>query len=491
MPGIQPRTKVHRVLVSLALAVLTAASLAAVAAAPGGRLPPADRPAWADQVDELFAAFDQPDSPGCALGMFKDGRMLYERGYGSADLEHDVPITPDTVFYAGSVSKQFTAMAAALAIRQGLFGIEDDVRKFVPELPAYEAPIRVRHLVHHTSGLRDINTLVSAAGLRDEVAFDNDAVLRVLARQRGLNFQPGSEFLYSNSGYAVLALVVERASKIPFAAYAESQIFKPLGMAVTHFHTDLGRLVRNRAYAYDRAGEGVRLNTPQNERAGAGGLFTSVRELLSWDENFYTGRVGGADIIRQLETPDRLNSGAVNRYAWGLQATAYRGMPVIEHSGSLGGYRAQTFRVRDEHFSVAILCNAGSANPTQLSRRVADIYLAGRFKEPVPSAPAAPQTQTQKAALLPANTADDLAAFAGIYASEELDTTYRVSVGNGELRVLRGIEKQAIPLRPAGADEFRALAATLRFVRDEKRLVTGLVLDAGRIRGIVFTRKVP
>ena len=130
-------------------------------------------------MDKLFADFDRPDSAGCALGIYKDGRIVYERGYGSADLEHDVPITPDSVFYAGSVSKQFTALAAALAIKQGLFGLDDDVRRFVPELPAYEAPITVRHLIHHTSGLRDINTLVAAAGQRDEAAFDNDAVLRV------------------------------------------------------------------------------------------------------------------------------------------------------------------------------------------------------------------------------------------------------------------------------------------------------------------------
>jgi CubicO group peptidase (beta-lactamase class C family) len=481
----------YRLFVSAWLAVLTG-GLAAALASPAGGVPPADRPAWAGQVDKLFAAFDRPDSPGCALGVFKDGRVLYERGYGSADLEHDVPITPNTVFYAGSVSKQFTAMAAALAIRQGLFALDDDVRKLVPELPAYEAPIRVRHLVHHTSGLRDINTLVDVAGQRDEMAFDNDAVLRVLARQRALNFTPGAEYLYSNSGYAVLALMIERASKTSFTAYADAQIFKPLGMTVTHFHTDLGRLVRDRAYAYDRPAAGdLRLDTPQNERAGAGGLFTSVRELLLWDENFYTGRVGGSDIIAELETTDRLNDGALNRYAWGLQAATYRGIPVIEHSGALGGYRAQTFRVREQHFSVAILCNVSSANPTELSHRVADICLEGRFK---PAAPAAASVQPAIVAerpAPPAYTPDDLAAFAGVYTSEELETRYRIAVDNGGLTVQRGVERDATALRATGPDEFRARSATLRFVRGEGRIVTGLVLDAGRVRGIAFTRKQP
>ncbi len=483
----------RRLFVSTWLAVLVA-GLASVMAAPpaGSPAPPADRPAWADQVDKLFASFDRPDSPGCALGIFKDGRMLYERGYGSADLEHNVPITPDTVFYAGSVSKQFTAMTAALAIKQGLFSVDDDVRKFLPDLPAYGSPILVRHLVHHTSGLRDVNTLVAAAGQRDEVAFDNDAVLRLVARQRALNFAPGAEYLYSNSGYAMLALIVERSSKTPFAAYADAQVFKPLGMTATHFHTDLGRLVPNRAYAYDRpAGGPVRLNTPQNERAGAGGLFTTVRELLLWDENFYTGRVGGKDVIAQLETTDTLNSGAVNRYAWGLQSTTYRGIPVIEHSGSLGGYRAQTFRVREHHFSVAILCNVSSANPTEISHRIADIYLAPHFREASPAAlPAARATTTAPAGVL-AHAPGDPAAFAGTYASDELDTTYRVVLVDGQLTVFRGVEKEGIPLRPDGPDAFRAGSSILRFGRAGEKGVTGFVLDAGRIRGIAFTRKQP
>jgi CubicO group peptidase (beta-lactamase class C family) len=480
-----------RLFVSVWLAVLTA-GLAAVLASPAGGVPPAERPTWADRVDKLFASFDRPDTPGCALGVFRDGRMLYERGYGSADLEHDVPITPDTVFYAGSVSKQFTAMAVALAIKQRLFALDDDVTRLVPELPVYEAPIRVRHLVHHTSGLRDINTLVAVAGQRDEMAFDNDAVLRILARQRALNFTPGAEFLYSNSGYAVLALMIERASRTSFSAYADAQIFKPLGMTVTHFHTDLGRLVRNRAYAYDRPAAGLlRINTPQNERAGAGGLFTSVRELLLWDENFYTGRVGGSDIIAQLEAPDRLNDGAVNRYAWGLQATTYRGIPVIEHSGALGGYRAQTFRVREQHFSVAILCNVSSANPTELSHRVADICLEGRFKEAVPAAASVSPAVIAKRPSPPAYTPDDLAAFTGVYTSPELETTYRIAVENGGLTVQRGVEKQAMALQATGPDEFRAQSAALRFVRGEGRNVTGLVLDAGRVRGIAFARRTP
>ena len=254
-------------------------------------------------------------------------------------------------------------MAAALAIRQGRSDPDDDVRKFVPELPDYGRPITVRHLIHHTSGLRDVNALMALAGRRDEDAFDNEAVLRILVRQKALNALPGDAHLYSNSGYAVLALVIERATGTPFASFADANIFKPLGMTVTHFHTDLSRLVRHRAYAYDRRpGGGFSLNTPQNERAGAGGLFTTVHELVRWDENFYDGRVGGLDTIRMLETPGRLNDGTVLAYAWGLTLGSYRGLPLVEHSGSLGGYRAHILRFRGEHSSVAVLCNVSNAD---------------------------------------------------------------------------------------------------------------------------------
>src|SRR5436309_1569040 len=172
--------------------------------------------AWSAQVDKVFTEWNRPDSPGCALALFQDGKIIYEHGYGMADLEHDVPITPETVFYVGSLSKQFTALAAALAIQQGRLSPDDDIRKYLPELPSYGPAITVRHLIHHTSGLRDINTLLSIAGRRGDEAFNNLEVLRIVARQKALNFNPGDQYLYSNSGYAFLALTIERATGTPF-----------------------------------------------------------------------------------------------------------------------------------------------------------------------------------------------------------------------------------------------------------------------------------
>ena len=465
-----------------ALVAVLAGLLQAQAAAPKG-------PLWAAQVDAIFAQWDRPDSPGCALGVYQDGRTLYARGYGMADLEHDSPITPGSVFYAGSVSKQFTAMAAALAIKQGKLGPDDDVRKYVPELPDYGRTITIRHLLHHTSGLRDVNALMVLAGRRDEDAFDNEAVLRIVSRQKALNFLPGDEYLYSNSGYAMLALAVERATGTPFAEYADANIFRPLGMTVTHFHTDLSRLVPGRAWAYDRRPDGsFVLNSPQNERAGAGGLFTTVSELARWDENFYDGTVGGLGLIRMLETPGRLTSGTELTYAWGLMTGSYRGVPIIEHSGSLGGYRAHIIRFRSAHTSVAILCNVSNVTTRDIVRRVAGFVLPGRFTLPT-APPPPPPPMLVPSGLGYLYEGDELKAFAGDYYSEELESAYRISVDGAILRLRRGVQRQIFTLVPRRKDEFDLPGSIIRFRRGTDGAVIGLVVDADRTRGLVFDKR--
>ena len=457
----------------------------------------AQRPAveWQQRVDRVFAEFDKGASPGCALALYHNGKIVYERGYGYADLEQDIRIIPESVFYVGSLSKQFTAFAAALAIERGHLKIDDDVRKYVPELPAYETTITVRHLIHHTSGLRDINTLMSIAGRRGDEAFDNLDVLRIVARQRALNFAPGDDYLYSNSGYAVLALVVERATETPFATFAEEQIFKPLGMRITHFHDDQTRLVKHRADAYARAGDAFRLATPVNERAGAGGVFTSVRDLLHWDENFYTARVGGAALVKRVQTPGTLNNGSPLTYAWGLTVGAYRGQRIVEHGGSLGGYRAHLVRFPDQHFSVACLCNLASITPNSLVRQVADVYLgdalgpapapgAGRGGGRGAGAASSAASPTTPATLTPSQFAE----YTGTYYSDELDATYTVLVHAGQLAIRR-VAPAPSPLTPANKDEFRAAGMTLKFQRDPSGRITALTVDAGRVLGIRFVRR--
>ena len=465
--------------------VAAAAILLAITALAVPRGTSGQPPAWRTRADAVFAGWNRPDSPGCALGVFQNGRMAYERGYGAADLEQGVPITPETVFYVGSVSKQFTAAAAALAIEEGRLSADDSIRKYLPELPEYANRITVSHLVHHTSGLRDYNTLLTIAGRRGDEAYDNATVLRIMARQKHPNFAAGEEYLYSNSGYTLLASVVARATGVPFAEYAERHIFGPLQMGVTHFHVDAGRLIKRRAYAYAPGAAGAwRLDTPSNERAGAGGVYTHVRDLLKWDENFYAARVGTAALIRRLETPGSLNSGKRLDYAWGLQIGAYRGQRMVEHSGSLGGYRAHLIRFPDQHLSVAALCNLGTITPGTLVRDVADAVLGAAFTQPRPAA--AGGGGAGGAATGPDRPVEAPAQYAGAYYSDEVDATFHVSHENGALRLRRDADTEAAPLQPAG-ETFRFRGMTVRFERDASRIVA-LVVDAGRVRDIRFVR---
>jgi CubicO group peptidase (beta-lactamase class C family) len=440
-------------------------------------------------VDAVFSGITR-ESPGCALGVFQNGAMAYARGYGVASLEHDVPITESSVFYAGSVSKQFTAMAAALAIGQGKLAYEDPIRKYLPELPAYADAVKVRHLIHHTSGLRDYNTLLAIAGRRDEEAWDNRAVLRITARQKALNFEPGAEYLYSNTGYTLLATIVERATGTAFATYADEQIFKPLGMTSSHFHTDVRRLVQHRALGYGGRSGAWTLDTPLNERAGAGGLYTNVPDLLKWDENFYTGKVGGAALLKQIQTRASLNDGTTIGYAWGLQIGQYRGAPIVEHSGSLGGYRAHLLRVPSQHVSVALLCNGASIAPTTLVRRVADLVIGNRFTDAVP-APRPGGVVGSVAGRVPdSTTATANRAYAGSYYSDELDTTVTVIARGDEVLMQRETDPAPIAAQMHGPpDQFTFRGYTVKFTPDAAKTVTGFTLDAGRVRGIVFARR--
>jgi CubicO group peptidase (beta-lactamase class C family) len=465
---------------AVAIAIL---SLLAVTAATNSQLPASN------SLDPIFAQFTR-ETPGCAVGVFKDGAMLYARGYGMASLEHGVPITPDSVFYAGSLSKQFTAFAAALAMKQGRLAYEDSIRKYLPELPAYADAIRVRHLIHHTSGLRDYNTLLSIAGRRDEDAWDNRAVLRITARQKALNFEPGAESLYSNTGYTLLATIVERASGIPFARYAEQQIFTPLGMTHTHFHTDARRLVPHRAFGYGGRAGAWTLDTPVNERAGAGGLYTTIPDLLKWDENFYTGKVGGADLITQVQTPGRLDTTAPLVYAWGLQIREFRDVRVIEHSGALGGYRAHLFRAPSLHASVALLCNTATASTATLARQVASAAFKEGFGAEVCCGALAGTVASERGTLPGIGAELWYREFAGTYYSEELDATFSITSDGSTVFLQRDVDAAPVPLEGSGpVSEFRVRGTTLRFVAIPGQPVTRFTVDAGRVRGIVFDRK--
>ncbi len=450
-------------------------------------------------VDEVFSDFTKAGSPGCALAVYRNGRASYAKGYGLANIEEDVPITPQTVFDIGSTSKQFTASSILLLEKQGKLSVNDDVRKYIPELPDYGQKITILHLLNHTSGLRDYLTLMDLAGINtDSVTTDEDA-LQIITRQKALNFAPGSDYLYSNTGFFLLSVIVKRVSGKTLREFAAENIFSPLGMSHTQFRNEHTALIPNRAMAYDptEKKDGYTLNVSFFEQTGDGAVHTSVEDLLKWDENFYSGQIGGKEFLAELQEQGKLNSGKVLNYAKGLSIADYRGLHTVSHGGSWGGYRAELLRFPEQHFSVACLCNRGDANPTRRAVQVADIYL-GSMMKPKEEKKAAAHEETEKKEI--PQTAEQLRSYTGDYWSEELGVTYRLAIVDGKLKVVAMLDgggfMHTSTLPPdafgmTGPDEFSLVKSAIRihFEKDSNQSVSGFKLDAGRTLGMTFTRR--
>ncbi|HLY19426.1 MAG TPA: serine hydrolase domain-containing protein, partial [Bryobacteraceae bacterium] len=313
-------------------------------------------------VDKVFAKWSSTVSPGCALSVIKDGQIVYKRGYGMADLDHDVPINPETVFHVASISKQFTAAAILLLAQEGKLSLDDDVRKYVAELPDFGERITIRQLIHHTSGLRDQWELLGLAGWRYSLdLITDDDVLDLISRQKDLNFKPGEKHVYCNTGYTLLGQIVKRVSGQSLREFTSHRIFQPLDMRTTHFRDDHAEVVKHIAYGYveSEGGNGYRLSVTNFDTVGATSLLTTVGDLAQWDENFYHPRVGGRELVEQQLQRGKLNNGKELDYASGLVHGKYRGLPTVDHGGADAGYRADLIRFPEQHFSVACLCNAG------------------------------------------------------------------------------------------------------------------------------------
>ena len=389
------------------------------------------------KVDQVFAAFDKPDSPGCALGVVRDGAFIYKKGYGTASLELGVPITPQSVFYMGSVSKQFTAASVVLAAEQGFLSLDDDIRKFVPEIPSYGKTITLREMLHHTSGFRDVLGLLLLAGRNFEDIHPTPELLDLLSRQKALNYQPGEEFLYSNTNYFLMSVVIHRATGKTLTQFADENIFKPLGMTHTRFYEDHTVVVPGRIPAYEPLpGGGFRIDWSTNfDKVGDGGLLSSVDDLLLWDRNFYDNRLGKETLLKEMQTQGVLNNGKQIEYALGLFISKYGGLPIVEHGGALFGYRTELLRFPQQKLSVITLCNLGTSSPRGLANKVADIYLEGQL---APNRPANVAAQV------------DPSPFVGKYRNVASHSVLELSANDGDL-LLYGLH-----FKPLDATHFSA-----------------------------------
>jgi CubicO group peptidase (beta-lactamase class C family) len=447
-------------------------------------------------IDEIFADLTSPGSPGCALAVARDGKIIYEKGYGLASIELNVPITPQTIFDIGSTSKQFTAASILLLEKQGKLSVSDDIRKYIPELPDYGHKITILHLLNHTSGLRDYLELMTLAGTNIDSVTDDDDALKIIARQKALNFEPGSDWLYSNTGFFLLSTIVKRVSGKTLREFAAENIFQPLEMTQTQYRDDHTHLIPNRALAYEEKDHGYALSVSYFEQTGDGAVHTSVEDILKWDENFYTGKVGGKPFLAELQESGHLNNGKKLDYAKGLFVHEYRGLPAVDHGGAWGGYRAQLLRFPGQHFSVACLCNLANAGPDRRAYRVADVYLGSLLKPKTNDTREKPlELKTNSVTL----TAEQLKGLGGYYYSEELNVTYKLGVEESTLKLkeIGGsaafIKKGLLPsdaFGSAGNDRFllHGEPVSIRFQRSSDGRITGFLLDAGRVQGIFFAK---
>ncbi len=423
------------------------------------------------KTDAVFDEWDTPGSPGCAASVIRDGAIVYKRGYGMANLEYGIPITPASIFHVASVSKHFTAMGILLLAQEGKLSLDDDVRKHVPEVPDFGETITLRHLIHHTSGLRDQWSLLLMAGWRWEAdVVKQEDVLDITSRQKALNFAPGDEYLYSNTGYTLLAVVIERITGTTLREYAEARLFDPLAMKSTHFHDDHQMIVPNRAYAYAPKDDGgLIISIPDFDVVGATSLFTTVEDLARWDRNFYTARVGGRDVMEEMHVRGRLNDGTEIPYAVGLVHGQYRGLDTVSHGGADAGYRSHFLRFPIQRFSTAILCNFPSSNPGRLARKVADVYLEEQFTEP-----------SEEFEVIEMSRAE-LEPLAGLYGHPSSDTVLRVSMNENQL--VLGTGRTSV-LQPLGESRFRiedsSTVLTFKPPQPDKRFALHLPGSSGR-----------
>jgi len=447
-------------------------------------------------IDNIFAVWNIPDDPGCAIGIIQNGELIYAKGYGLGDLEHEIALTSSSVFYLGSVSKQFVTFSILLLEEQGKLDLDDRIQEFLPDFPVYESPLTIKHFIHHTSGVRDYLTLMYLKGRNYLDHIEDDEVYELIIRQNALNFSPGEKYLYSNSCYFMLAMIVEKAAGQSLKEFADENIFKPLGMHNSLFYDDNTDLIKNRVFSYAKAADKDRFNNliMRFDLVGSGGVYSNIEDLYLWDQNFYDNKLGkgGQEIIQKMHEVGLLNNGESSGYAFALNIGTYNGLKTVSHGGSLAGYRSHLLRFPEQQFSVIILANRSDVNPTKMAIQIADIFLQDDYikndeveetkREVTNSIKEDVEVDLDKSNI-------DLEEYAGNYYSEELNATYQLFIENEALNLKIGSYKP-MTLEMYGRDQFRVEGEgfLFQFGRGDER-ITGFELDAGRVQNLKFSKE--
>ncbi|WP_339715403.1 serine hydrolase domain-containing protein [uncultured Kriegella sp.] len=401
------------------------------------------------RVDSVFAEYNDIVKPGAAVAVVMNGEIVFQKGYGSANLEYDIPVTSSTIFHIASVSKQFTVFSILLLVEEGKLDFDDDIRKYIPEVPDFGKTISLRHLASHTSGLRDQWNLLAMAGWRQDDVITKEHVLKLVAKQKELNFEPGEAYTYCNTGFTLLAEVVSRVSGQSFAEFTKSRIFDPLQMTNTLFYDDHEKIVKNRAYSYHSDDLGFKKSVLSYANVGATSLFTTVEDLSLWAMNFGSPKVGNNEIINQLNTLATLNNGETFGGAHGQFVNKYRGLNQIQHGGADAGYRSYLGRFPDQNFAVSVFSNFASANTRGLAMRITDIFLEDAL--------ISESENKVEAAKYEKLSNEELEAFAGSYWNEAGSYSRKVFLKNDTLRYSRGEGNESL-IVPIGNNIFDMLS---------------------------------
>jgi CubicO group peptidase (beta-lactamase class C family) len=440
-----------------------------------------------ESIDSIFVEWNKPNSPGCSLGVIKDGKLVYARGYGMANLEYSIPNSPVSVFRIGSTSKQFTAACIVLLAEQGKLKFDDKLSKFFPEFPEYADEITIAQLLNHSSGIRDYLTISYLSGLGDDDFYTDKDIMQWLINQKENNFKPNEEFLYSNSGYWLLGQIVQEVTGQNMAHFAEKNLFLPLGMNNTHFHNDHTHIVSNRASGYVPVNDGYKISMTTLDMIGDGGIFTTINDLKLWDDNYYESKVLSDEFWDTMIIPLVLNNGDTLSYAKGIGNGKYKGLKTLSHGGAFVGFRADMIRFPDQKTSIIVLANRGDANPTAKAYRVADIILKDDFIITEESKSKSMNNEEKVIKL----SIKELEKHSATYWNSKSNYSRKIYLKNDTLRYFRNKNSEN-KLLPIGKNEFKMLdvAADLRVKfntnEDDKKIMIVTIDNGEPIKSLAY-----
>lgn len=409
------------------------------------------------KIDSLFNTWTEASHPGGAIGIMQKGEVIYSKAFGLASLEYQVPNTTETILNVGSVSKQFTAMGIVLLHEKGLLSIDDDIRKHLPDMPDFGHPITISHMLHHTSGMRSLHAMLGLAGWRDDDSKTNEDLYRFMLNQKELNFIPGDEFLYCNTGYMLMVNIIENVTKEKFPQWMKANVFDPLGMLNTYVEDRYDRIVPNNATSYYGSNNNFFRAVEFWGYVGSGNVHSTTTDLLTWLQNFSTPNPNWSSAFKMLETTDTLNDGSENNYAFGVSLDEVKGYKRVQHGGAIGGFRAYTSTYPKEQLNIALLTNFSSSNPGQKENQIFNILF------PKKSEDKSDTVEVKQVLTTISMTTDKLKQFEASYWNDKENYARKIYVKNDTLRYFRSANSEN-SLIPISSNKFKMLGISANLI---------------------------